>query len=119
MALSGGLGADEHGEVAVALEFHRTFLAFSPGGAFDIARKTETADFAPRLGVIEAARESRAIGLLEAGAHRALEIADVVMTIGVGVIGHLFRLDEIAGAQLFGRDRELDRAQASTSRSST
>src|ERR1700722_8855169 len=103
VALPGGLGADEHGEIAIPLEPDRTFLALAPGGAFDVARKAESANLPPRPGILRPTLESGLIRLLQAGAHSALEIADIVIAVGVRVIRHLVGLDEIARAQLFRR----------------
>ena len=57
MALPGGLGADEDGEIAIPLEPDRAFLALAPGGAFDVARKAESANLAARPGVVRPALE--------------------------------------------------------------
>ena len=78
VALAVGLGADIGSEIAVRAEFDRAFLALAPGGAFDIAGKADAADEAALLRRFGARAEPGIIGLGEGGAHRALEIADII-----------------------------------------
>ena len=111
MSLAVGLGADGQREIAVLLQSEGARLGLVPRGAFDIAREAESADLASHPRVLQPARETRLVRLVQACAHRALELADVVITIGVGVIGHLVGPDEIAGAQLVGRDAKRPRAR--------
>ena len=94
----------------VLVQHHGTLLPIAPRGALGIARDAEAADFAPPPRLLRPAGKARMVGLLETGAQRALELADVVVAIGMGVIGHLPGLDEIQRAQFFRRDAELARA---------
>jgi len=110
MSLPVRLGADGEREIAALLKRQRAGFGIAPGGAFDIARDAEAPDLAAPPRVIRATRETRIVRLLQAAAHRAFEIADVVIAIGMGVIGHLLGLDEIARAQFLGRDAKLARA---------
>ena len=89
---------------AVRTEFDRAFLALAPGRAFDIAGNPDAADEAALLRRFDARAETGIIGPGEAGAHRALEIADVIGARGLREIGHLRRFDEIARADFLGRD---------------
>ena len=115
MSLAVGLRADQHREIAVLLQRHRALFGVVPGRAFDIARNAKAADLAAPPRFLGPPRKAGAIRLGETCAHRALEIADVIVSIGVGVIGHLLGLDEVQGAQFFRRHAERPRANVDQS----
>ena len=104
------LRADQQREIAVLIEREGAFFPLAPRGAFDIARHAEPANEPALSRFLSARAEARDVGFGEAGAHRALEVADVVIAVGLGAVGHLGRLDEIARANLLGGQTQRARA---------
>ena len=83
------LRADQQREIAVLVEREGAFFALAPRGAFDIARHADPANEPALSRFLGARAEARDVGFGEAGAHRALEVADVVIAVGLGAVGHL------------------------------
>ena len=111
VALAVRLGADEDGRRTVLLDAHHGVLGRAEGADLDVARKPDAADHAALPRRAQPLLEARPAGDLHGAIEMALELARIVDAPHRRLVGHLLRLDEVAGPDLIGRDAHLARRE--------
>ena len=108
MPLAGGAGAGAEGDAAVVAEADGDMLGRIAHGRFDVDRHADAAQLAPPRRFRAPLGEARPAGEGQAVVEIAGVVARVVGDVDWRLVGHRRRRDQVAPADLVGREAERD-----------
>src|SRR5690606_33959479 len=110
VALAVRLGADEKRDAAVTVQPDMSGLGSREGAGLDVGRHADAAQLAAPGRLLPTLFEALPVGALHRRVHVAVEFTHVIHAAGRRGVRELFGLDEVAAANLVGRQLQVARA---------